>query len=730
MTELFPLNAAEVIIAPLHDPMIEPALDVTVQGCRREDAWGYILKWDDCKAGEVAGMLMFRCEVPVGRFDRVIAALTVPPDVGVTFEACLDGAWTGAEWRGTGARFEPELPLRPGMLTGIRLTLRPHAAGTRSATVSWFAMADSALRERMESARLPADSTWPGLITAEGGEPVFARGLFFDAADLPALRAKKELPGWRDHFAVLEARARRFAERVPEDDLGEFLPWSDTRYLRAREQGREPYFWEALTVGFVGLVNNDHALMRQALRYLMCMVHTTHWCQSAESRLRGSTWDQRCFLEEMTVTACATLLDWYAWALTPRAQDLVRQAIWDKGLAIIERDMMKFEYLYAMNQGPWFCRARVLGGLILECEWPRVGDYVDRAVAAQREGLRNYILPDGGTDEGVGYWSLTMSCVLPALLAYGRARKIDVRSWLPDCENFLAVMSAVKPGNVLLDGDNSTDYLVGDTVPILAGLLPQSRYAQIASACLLQERPPTYFHQYVSEGVFGFIYGPDRLERAKSIVPVFARLEHTGQLTSCRGGVRLHLTGCKARPSHSHRDKGAFTLELDGEPVLIDRGQVRYDDARVHLMRRSALHNVITLESNTDQALPTEPVIPEGHGDERTLHASIDLSHVWREHMESCRREIRSDAPEWFVVRDTGILKLPGRIAFHLHAPRPFVIGPQGAVLDRLRITAAWAEAITQSEDLIDCRLEPVYHLIILSSTVTAFNLETRYDLT
>jgi len=119
MTELFPLNEAEVIIAPLHDPMIAPALDVTVQGCRREDAWGCILKWDNGEVGEVAGILMYRCEVPVGRFDRVIAALTVPADVGVVFEACVDGVWTGGEWCGMGARFEPELPLKQGMLTGI-----------------------------------------------------------------------------------------------------------------------------------------------------------------------------------------------------------------------------------------------------------------------------------------------------------------------------------------------------------------------------------------------------------------------------------------------------------------------------------------------------------------------------------------------------------------------------------------------------------------------------------
>lgn len=748
VTQLFPLDAAavEVIFAPLHDPQIAPTLDVTsapqaAHGFRHEFFWCWTaVKWDGCPADAVAGTLTLRCRVPTGRFDRLITAVNLPADVSVSVEIATDEKWqaAGAAVRGKGARFEPEWPLPAGTLTGVRLTFHAHAAGPRSVAVSWFGLADSDLRKRSAAARLPADPAWSGLIKTETdwGAPSFGRDLFFAAADLPALREKKTLPGWREHWAVLETRAQRFRQRSPEDDLGEYLPWSDIRYLREREQGREPYFWQALTVSLVGLVNDDRELIRHALRYLMCLVHSTHWCQSAESRLRGSTWDQRCFVEEMAVTSCATLLDWFGWALTPRAHALVRQAIWDKGLAIIERDMMKFAYLLTMNQGPWFCRARVLGGLMLENAWPRVGQYVERAVADLREGLDHYILPDGGTDEGIGYWSVTMTAALPALLAYGRARQVDPRTLLPaqfaKSEQFLAIMSAVKPGRVSLDGDNSTDYLTGETIPILAGWFAQSHYARLAATCLAQERPFTYFQHYLPEGVFGFIAGPAVLAPAESIVPTFGRLELTGQLTSRRAGVRLHVTGCKANPSHSHRDKGAFTLELDGEPVLIDRGTVRYDDARAQLLHRSALHNILTpvLAGNVfpDQAFPTEAVIPQGQGDERTLQTWIDPSHVWREHMEQCRREIRSDSPEQFVVRDWGRLKSPGRVAFHLQAREPFVIeGCTATLPGKLRIEADWAEMIAQEEDLIDFQFAPVHHLVIRSRELTEFALVTEF---
>ena len=53
--------------------------------------------------------------------------------------------------------------------------------------------------------------------------------------------------------------------------------------------------------------------------------------------------DQRCFNEEQATTAAALLLDWYDFALTPRARMLAQQVLWDKGVSVIERDMMKWD---------------------------------------------------------------------------------------------------------------------------------------------------------------------------------------------------------------------------------------------------------------------------------------------------------------------------------------------------------------------------------------------------
>jgi hypothetical protein len=746
--------SAEVIFAPLHDPAIAPTLGLTFRPLRARGAKGshnwcwYSISWEAAQAGEPAAELTVPVQKPDSRFDQLILCVTAPRGVQISAEACLDGHWRPvlAPVAGTSSRAELGAPLPEGELTEVRLTLTPDTPGPASVNVHWLGLADTALLKQAERGRLSWDRSWPGmLVPSPAADPArFAADLLLSATDLPALRQKKLLPGWREHFALLEKRASKAMQNAPEDQLTEYAPFSDERYIRAREQGRWNYYLEGPLVAFVGLVNQDEAMLGWAARTLLCMVHTTFWCQSAESRLRGSTWDQRCFVEEEMTGAVALMADWLDFLLTDRARDLIRHAVWDKGLAVIERDMMKCEYVHHMNQGPWFCRARILGGLLLEKSWPRMGDYVDRALREMREGMDRYVLADGGTDEGLGYWSLTMHMVLQGLLAYARSRNADVRTILPlhqpQSERFLAVMSAMQPGRVLMDGDNSTDYLVGDTIPILAGLFPGSTYEGIVAECLLRERPFTYFNHYIVDGLFAFILGPGTLPPARCVVPVFGRLEETGHLTSLRrsGGraTRLHVSGCKARPSHSHFDKSGFTLEVDGLPVLIDRGVVRYDDPRGGTMNWSSMHNVITPVlpdgSFGKQGKPQSAILPDGHGDETELHVRVDVSSLWQPWMKRCTRRIDSDHPDRFTVTDAGELSAPGLVAFHLHAPVPFEIEGRAAIVKigeiLLRIALDWADSVTQSEDGIDFKFEPVHHLVARSREVTDFEFHTHFE--
>ncbi len=755
-TPLFPLDsaAAEVIFAPFHDCMISPSLPVSFEplhaiGCRIDYFWCWTnLSWETCEADRHAASFSLKTDIDVAHYDNLIVCITMPPEVSVSFESEIDHVWRpiGSEVKGTGIRLEIILPIEGNKISGIKLIFKAHSPHFLIIHLSWFGLQKSALAIEILESRLRYDPIWTGLVkpVSEWGEVYFEKGLLFDESDLEKLRTKRSLPGWDEHYLFLEARAAEYLSRCPEDDLSDYLPINDLRYIRERESGKTPYYFEALLLGFVGLVNQDQGMMTHALRYLMCMLHTRHWTQSAESRLRGSTWDQRCFYEEMTTTSVSLLADWYSFALTDRAKDLIRQSIWDKGLAIIERDMMKFDYVYHMNQGAVFCRARILGGLLLEGSWPHIGNYVERAFSAMSETLENYFEKDGGVHEGIGYFCQTLQAVILASIVYCRRRGKNLKRFLKKhfskCENYVSTMSGCIPGTALAYSDCRTEYFCGDVIPIMAGIFPGSIYEKILASCI-KSKSIFFVTGTLSKsgGIAGLIYGPDKVIQSERIVPTFSILKKTGCLTSFRESnghsTRVHLCGSRANPSHTHFDKGSLILEMDDIQILIDRGMIEYWYSDTDLMMRSSMHNVITplLKDGTypDQDVPSKPVIPFGRGNKRRLKAGIDLQNVWQKYMNRCTRKVESESPHEIMIIDEGELKKLGKVAFHLHSTIPFKIelGNKKARLRTerldLEIFAEWAEEMLHRPDSVNLNHETVYHLILHSHTCKDFKLKT-----
>ena len=160
------------------------------------------------------------------------------------------------------------------------------------------------------------------------------------------------MPGWREPFARFLARVQKCRTRDIESDIGVYPPWSDTRFRRKRQGSRVPFFHEGLEVGFAALMTGDDSLARLAVRYLLAVTHCRHWYVSAEHSMWGDAWDERCFIVEMMTTAAAVLFDWFGHVLNPPTRESVLQMLWDNGLAVIERDLMKWDYMHHINQCP------------------------------------------------------------------------------------------------------------------------------------------------------------------------------------------------------------------------------------------------------------------------------------------------------------------------------------------------------------------------------------------
>ena len=82
-------------------------------------------------------------------------------------------------------------------------------------------------------------------------------------------------------------------------------------------------------------------------------------------------------------------------------------------------------------------------------------------------------------------------------------------------------------------------------------------------------------------------------------------------------------------------------------------------------------------------------------------------------------------------VIDRGELLAPSALVFHLHTRVPWEIKGREAVLQlagwELTLRAPWVDAITQREDSIDFRLQPVWHLEGRLNAAKAFELKTTF---
>lgn len=755
---IYPLSplCEEVIFAPFHDPVISSSLDfklnkLSALQCEVKRIWCYTnLIWESAEPGSVATEFNLKSNVKISEYNHLILCLSVPVNVEFFIFICVDGKWIDQDikYSGKGERTELEIPISGISLTDIKINFISNEIGHHVVHLSWFGLQSKDLVDRLIVSQKSFGWNWDALIKNpdEWSEIQFEKGLLFHPDQLPELRIKKSLSLWKEHYLYLEEQANTYLSRIPEHDLGEYLPVNDGRYIREREKNRSPYYSEALVLGFVGLLNNNKEMMYHSLRYLCCMLHTRFWVQSAESKLCGSTWDQRCFMEEMTTTSVVLLADWFSFALTDQSKQLIQQYIWDKGLATIERDMMKHEYLYHCNQGIGFCRARILGGLYLQDAWPRVGNYVEKAYTDLNEIMDNYLNKDGGIDEGIGYFCQSFQAALPAFIAYANNQGLDFRKILKKkfkkTIKYIASMSSTAQGKAIPTGDCRTEYFCGDVIPIMAALFPQSVFEGQLKPCL--EKGSIFAVTGMmanSGGILGFIYGPKTISEVDFEIPGFIRLPDTGILSSNRRTnnhlVRIHIQGSRANPSHSHFDKGSFVVEIDQCPLLIDPGMSSYASIKAASLPQSSLHNVLTpvLENNIypDQDIPSKPVIPKGHGTNTNLNARIDLSNVWRSHMRSYTRKINSNQIDEFTIIDSGILKKPGCLAFHLQSVTPFEIKEDYLCLNTekfsLYITADWAASMHQEQKVIDLKGQDVYTLIITSDAQTSFNLITRFEI-
>jgi|GEM_PF-916940 len=754
------INEAEAIIEPFWDggssehPTDKLSLldqyTVTVDPAARgrvAQSWCALdVKIDRAEPGRPAVAMERVCDLAIGEYDIFRVFGSLPGWVRMTVVAAIDGEKRvlidGAP--GVDTNDEIDGGFSGGHMTQIRLEFAVTENRPASVVLMWLGLSNRAAQNRMEARQSSYTPDWPGAMEPAPKAALPEIGIFFDAEGLAELREKVRVSPYREMFAALRAQAKKLLDKTPEADIGYLIPKPDRRWCRNRDMKRECTAFDMELLAFVGLVDGNPAMNTMAARMALSVAHCDTWCESIMGVFPGATWHHRSFTEEIYCRGCALVLDWAGAWLTPYGKQIVRDAIAMKGLPRLESDFKRMEYIRHMNQGIVFSSGRIIGLLGLLPAHPRYAGLIEEAERDLHEMIGNYVHPDGGTLEGMGYWAYTFGSVMP--LAYALARhhgqalaEYATPALVQTGDYALAMLSITNEGATYLginDAHNDSQ-------------LPASL---VAAYCRLSDR-----HEWkdlyaamrkagnLSGDMFHLIVAPaEEWSGAPLVYPRFDVLPDVGQASAVRhdptlGHVLFHLCSGPTYGGHFHQDKGAFMLEAGGETLACDRGVTTYDHPETGLMGIAARHNLLYPE-HPEGILVSQPANASGGTliaarEEGAVFLASDNARAWEDGLFTVNlRCVASPAPDLYLFDDEIEMPNAWAMSFRVNSIHPMRregnevwIDGENASLRLLPLNWSPAE-ITITVEGIDDHLRPVNLLRLCSAPATTHRLLTAVE--
>jgi len=650
-----PISVAEAIIEPFWTPELSGFAkwrveDGTSHGLRVQQNWSAVdFEWASKPQAGPALRMTRDFGVDCSGYDRLLVRVSLPTGCVLRVAARTDkGDRTFLSEPAAGKRAEHAVDL-DGATRIDSLTLEIEAAGEGGAAgwLRWIGLQNTKLLPQYFAQWDYSAMRWDAYIRSDAFVPSFAPryGIFMTAEELERLRAEHRRAvekGGRSHCADLATAAR---DCQPEKGIHEFVKSGGSTSAHARLRDKDqPKLAGSTDWAVAGLVLRDADLLRMVARYALCLALSRHWETGFMSVFPGGPWEDRAFRRSYTAEDIATILDLAGEVFTDAGRNYLMRRLAEEGIGPINYVTWRHEYVFHCNQLAYFNTGRMCAYLVLEREWPRVKPYTDLAYRDAIDNLETVIEPDGGYLEGPSYFSPTARENYTVLKFYARARGKDVSELVPDVlkktSAYAAVVASTTAADVIPICDAGPDFR-GDSLRILAELMPQSHWAAMYNKQLVHEGKPP-------------------LESPVPALPAFVALPETGYLASTRmlegDAVKILVMGNKAGAGHTHEDKGSFVLEYAGETFAMDLGICDYEDPIHAAYKQCQRHNMLVPVGLSERACPQNPlpfdVKPAGRGDEKEFHASIDATPGWGSYYRTWVRHWDSPSPDVLVVRD------------------------------------------------------------------------------
>lgn len=413
---------------------------------------------------------------------------------------------------------------------------------------------------------------------------------------------------------------------------------------------------ERTLVGPRLLAQSREALRRiSLLAGLYLLDGDRRWRDRAVAELRAvaafEDWNPPHFLDVAEMAAAVALgYDWLYRDLSADDRALLRRALvrhaLEPGLAAI--DARAWWAVQGRNNWTQVC----LGGLTLAAlavadEEPALAARVLQAVRGDGLARRMRLYaPDGGDEEGPGYWDYATTYTTLLLAALDSALGTDFG--LSGAEGFAKTgdfrMQAIGPSGLQFNYADARE-APGDAPQMfwLAGRFNRPDYAAHERAWLQRSGgAPGIFHLlWASRVPAAESTAPPTVARFTGVDVVFLRGDWRDPMTTW-----VALKGGKNSASHAHLDLGSFVLDALGERWAVDLGPDDYDLPEYFGRRRWSYYRLRTESHNTllvnggNQDPAAEAPIVAFNDDSYRASAVVDLSAAYAGSLGRVRRGV------------------------------------------------------------------------------------------
>ncbi len=599
-----------------------------------------------------------KCDIDLGRFDEIYIETKIPGYIEMRL--LINGEEIIRE-NGAGDTRDYSGRPRNRRIKSIRMEFKNSSDSVYDVSVGYIGVRDSCFLSESDIKGENTIPDWEGCFE-ENPKIELYTNFFVDDAD--KLREKMKSRFFAKTYAKTKEEIMGFMDMRPEELISETI-------------GQNMYYFYAGAAGlaFVGFIERNVEMLRAAARFALSAASCDTWYISDKETAEGITWNNRVFSQTYLSYGISIFMEFGGSVLTWHGRNYLYEALVRKGISMLDGDFKRMEYIYHMNQGLAFSPGYIYSLVTLTDRFPRYKKRIDEIEADVNEMVSGCINEDGGMMEGLGYLGYTIEsyCLTACLLA--RYRGMSIREYIG------GRLDKTSDFALTLTGEKNIFRTVGDT--------GRGSFGKHICMFMYQATGNSMWKRYHDEEIkkypdgqavgawyFGYLlFGEDiSLQDAEQEEEKekFCTFPDSGYTYLRRDGVEFFSISGKSF-SHCHPDKGSFTIDLNNEPVLIDRGMVSYNEACANELSASEAHNM---------ALPVVDGVISGqnsqHGYGSTMRSSryengvlewiSDNDNVWdRELIIKNVRTIISENPYEYEIIDEFEFTRPAQVAFLLN---------------------------------------------------------------